>query len=127
MVTGWVIAGKAEPRSIVCTPVPLIAKSIVFGPVALSDWVMAHRRVPVAVVSAVLVTVKADSISRPSSGSTRNRRRRSGRRRAERALRRLRDQGFAIGSHPRNEADSERGARPVDDRSPLRRSQPAWI
>ncbi len=58
MVTGLVIAGKAEPRSMVRTPVPLIAKSIVLGPVVLLDWVMAYRRVPVAVVSAVLVTVR---------------------------------------------------------------------
>ena len=97
----------------VCTPAPLIAKSIAFGPVVLSDWVMAHRRVPVAVVSAVLVTVKVDSISRPSSGSTMNRRRRSGRRRAEQTLRRLRNQRFAIGSHPQNKADGEREARRV--------------
>ena len=106
MVTGWVIAGKAEPSSMVCTPVPPIAKSIAFGPVVLSDWVMAHRRVPVAVVSAVLVTVKVDSISRPSSGSTMNRRRRSGRRRGELTLRRLGNQGFTIGRHP-----SERSGR----------------
>ena len=108
IVTGCVILGSGDVRLIVCTPVPLILKSIVFGPVVTLDCVMAQRRVPVALVSAVLVTLKVESIWRPSSDSMSGRERRICERRVARSFLRLRNQGVGINGVPSNWMDRER-------------------
>ena len=85
ITTGRAIAGKAESTSIVYTPFfwSLLGrlKLIRLGFAAVAgvalDSVIAERSVPAAVVSALLVTVKVESICRPSSSSTANRRQRA--------------------------------------------------
>ena len=90
ITTGCASAGKAESTSIVYTPFfwSLLGrlKLIRLGFAAVAgvalDSVIAERSVPAAVVSALLVTVKVESICRPSSSSTANRRQRAACRRA---------------------------------------------
>ena len=83
IVTGWVSAGKAESRLIVWTPLPGISKSIALPvPVVALELMIAWRSEP-APLSLVLVTVKLESIWRPSR-SSRSGRRRSAARRCDR-------------------------------------------
>ena len=100
IVTGCVSVGSAESRSMVCTPLPGMLKLMAFGPLAAFELMIAWRRLP-APLSLMLVTVKVESIWRPSSGSMTNCRRRSGKRRLARASRRLRYQLIDMAGDPR--------------------------
>src|SRR5262245_18538639 len=72
MVTGWVMAGRADAGWMVCTPPPPMSKAIALAPVAALATRIAWRSDP-GPASAVLVTRKVDRLRRSSSASSRRR------------------------------------------------------